>query len=97
MRACSDRGTSRVVRGSTLTAAGDEIGSTRGFHGGCPADGMKSEADGLTGFGVKSDLINIGVTSVGHRRNLLAAIAALGTEGPTAPSRDAPRLPGARS
>ncbi len=94
MRACSDRGTSRVVRGSRLTGAGEEIGSTRGFHGGCPADGMKSEADGLTGFGVKSDLINIGVT---HRRKLLAAIAALGTEGPTAPSRDAPRLPGARS
>jgi len=94
MRACSDRGTSRVVRGSRLTGAGEEIGSTRGFHGGCPADGMKSEADGSTGFGVKSDLINIGVT---HRRKLLAAIAALGTEGPTAPSRDAPRLPGARS
>src|SRR5438477_6088748 len=29
------------------------------------------------------DLINIGVTSVGHRRKLLAAIAALGTEPPT--------------
>jgi class 3 adenylate cyclase/tetratricopeptide (TPR) repeat protein len=30
------------------------------------------------------DLISIGVTSVGHRRKLLAAIAALGTEPPTA-------------
>src|SRR5258705_9415947 len=29
------------------------------------------------------DLISIGVTSVGHRRKLLAAIAALGTEPPT--------------
>jgi class 3 adenylate cyclase len=29
------------------------------------------------------DLISIGVTSVGHRRKLLAAIAALGTETPT--------------
>ncbi len=29
------------------------------------------------------DLIAIGVTSVGHRRKLLAAIAALGTEPPT--------------
>jgi len=36
------------------------------------------------------DLINIGVTSVVHRRKLLAAIAALGIEGPTALSRDAP-------
>jgi ferredoxin len=38
------------------------------------------------------DLISIGVTSVGHRRKLLAAIAALGTEVPaaavTAASRD---------
>jgi class 3 adenylate cyclase len=30
------------------------------------------------------DLISIGVTSVGHRRKLLAAIAALGAEGPAA-------------
>src|SRR5258708_23168427 len=30
------------------------------------------------------DLISIGVTSVGHRRKLLAAIAALRTEPPTA-------------
>jgi hypothetical protein len=30
------------------------------------------------------DLISIGVTSVGHRRKLLAAIAALGNEPPTA-------------
>jgi SAM domain (Sterile alpha motif) len=29
------------------------------------------------------DLISIGVTSVGHRRKLLAAIAALGTQPPT--------------
>jgi hypothetical protein len=39
------------------------------------------------------DLISIGVTSVGHRRKLLAAIAALGAEAPavvTATSRDAP-------
>ena len=36
------------------------------------------------------DLISIGVTSVGHRRKLLAAIAALCTEVPTASSRDAP-------
>jgi class 3 adenylate cyclase/tetratricopeptide (TPR) repeat protein len=45
------------------------------------------------------DLISIGVTSVGHRRKLLAAIAALGTEVPhaavTAPSRDAPAQTGA--
>jgi class 3 adenylate cyclase len=33
------------------------------------------------------DLISIGVTSVGHRRKLLAAIAALGTPAPTASSR----------
>jgi class 3 adenylate cyclase len=40
------------------------------------------------------DLINIGVTSVGHRRKLLAAIAALGTRAPAAmalPSPDGPR------
>jgi class 3 adenylate cyclase len=40
------------------------------------------------------DLTSIGVTSVGHRRKLLAAIAALGNESPTAavttPPRDAP-------
>jgi hypothetical protein len=40
------------------------------------------------------DLISIGVTSVGHRRKLLAAIATLGAETPTvavtAASRDAP-------
>ena len=30
------------------------------------------------------DLISIGVTSVGHRRKLLAAIAALGKEAPSA-------------
>jgi predicted ATPase/class 3 adenylate cyclase len=40
------------------------------------------------------DLISIGVTSVGHRRKLLAAIAGLGAERPTAAvtaaSRDAP-------
>jgi class 3 adenylate cyclase len=35
------------------------------------------------------DLISIGVTSVGHRRKLLAAIAILGTKVPTAPSRGA--------
>jgi hypothetical protein len=35
------------------------------------------------------DLISIGVTSVGHRRKLLAAVAALGTDFPAAP-RDAP-------
>jgi hypothetical protein len=68
MRACSDRGTSRVVRGSRLTGAGDEIGSTRGFHGGCPADGMKSEADGLTGFGVaQCILVIIGATPEGQK------------------------------
>ena len=36
------------------------------------------------------DLISIGVTSVGHRRRLLDAIAALSTETPAAPSLDAP-------
>ena len=40
------------------------------------------------------DLISIGVTSVGHRRRLLEAIAALGTEAPNtaviAPRGDAP-------
>src|SRR5207302_9960459 len=40
------------------------------------------------------DLISIGVTSVGHRRKLLAAIASLGATPPaatlTAASRDAP-------
>jgi class 3 adenylate cyclase len=44
------------------------------------------------------DLISIGVTSVGHRRKLLAAIAALGTESPTlaqstASTTSAPTLP----
>jgi class 3 adenylate cyclase/tetratricopeptide (TPR) repeat protein len=37
------------------------------------------------------DLINIGVTSVGHRRKLLAAIASLGTAPPAAPVRALPR------
>src|SRR5437660_5107828 len=40
------------------------------------------------------DLIGLGVTSIGHRRKLLAAIAALGAEIPiavaTTPPRDAP-------
>jgi class 3 adenylate cyclase/predicted ATPase len=36
------------------------------------------------------DLIGLGVTSIGHRRKLLAAIAALGTEAAIVPSRDAP-------
>jgi class 3 adenylate cyclase len=36
------------------------------------------------------DLISIGVTSVGHRRKLLAAIAALGTEPPTVTQSAAP-------
>src|SRR6202166_4410278 len=40
------------------------------------------------------DLISIGVTSVGHRRKLLAAIASLGATSPaaelTAPSRTSP-------
>jgi hypothetical protein len=40
------------------------------------------------------DLIGLGVTSIGHRRRLLAAIAALGTAAPggsaTASSRDVP-------
>ena len=36
------------------------------------------------------DLISIGVTSVGHRRKLLAAIAALGTDSSVAP-RGAPQ------
>ena len=39
------------------------------------------------------DLISIGVTSVGHRRKLLAAIAALGTEPPT---RDCSSISGER-
>ena len=65
MRACCDRGISRAVRGSGLTgaaisllrtAAGDSIGSTRGFRAGCSADGTPSETDGSAGcrFGVKS-------------------------------------------
>src|ERR1700680_4266871 len=37
------------------------------------------------------DLISIGVTSVGHRRKLLAAIAALGAAGPAATVTAAPR------
>src|SRR3984893_6835554 len=37
------------------------------------------------------DLISIGVTSVGHRRKLLAAIAALGAGGPGAATTAAPR------
>src|SRR6202011_3727418 len=36
------------------------------------------------------DLISIGVTSVGHRRKLLAAIAALGNEPPTGAAATAP-------
>src|ERR1700680_3427535 len=36
------------------------------------------------------DLISIGVTSVGHRRKLLAAIVARGAKVPTAYSRDTP-------
>src|SRR5438094_2150757 len=40
------------------------------------------------------DLISIGVTSVGHRRKLLAAIAALGTEPPTV-AQSAARAPSA--
>jgi hypothetical protein len=65
MRACSDRGIWRVVRGWGLTGAatsslrigaGDEIGRTRGIRAGRSADGAGSEADGSTarGFGVKS-------------------------------------------
>src|SRR6516164_10104931 len=37
------------------------------------------------------DLISIGVTSVGHRRKLLAAIASLGATPPTATVMQAPR------
>src|SRR5215470_4480800 len=37
------------------------------------------------------DLISIGVTSVGHRRKLLAAIASLGAAGPAAAATVAPR------
>ncbi len=40
------------------------------------------------------DLISIGVTSVGHRRKLLAAIAALGAEPPAAPLLNPPPLAG---
>ena len=36
------------------------------------------------------DLITIGVTSVGHRRKLLAAIGALGNEAPTVTAAAAP-------
>ena len=39
------------------------------------------------------DLISIGVTSVGHRRKLLAAIASIGTAPPAATVRAAPRDP----
>ena len=37
------------------------------------------------------DLISIGVTSVGHRRKLLAAIASLGAAIPLRPAAPAPR------
>jgi SAM domain (Sterile alpha motif) len=49
------------------------------------------DAEGLPEL-TADDLISIGVTSVGHRRKLLAAIAALGAEVPavTAASPDAP-------
>ena len=40
------------------------------------------------------DLISIGVTSVGHRRKLLAAIAALGAEPPATPLPNPPPLAG---
>jgi hypothetical protein len=36
------------------------------------------------------DLISIGVTSVGHRRRLLDAIAALATKAPSAPVNGSP-------
>ena len=36
------------------------------------------------------DLIGLGVTSIGHRRKLLAAIAGLGTDSPVAPRGTAP-------
>src|SRR5438105_14445546 len=36
------------------------------------------------------DLIGLGVTSIGHRRKLLAAIAALGAEVPASPTRGTP-------
>src|SRR5438270_5957780 len=43
------------------------------------------------------DLISIGVTSVGHRRNLLVAIASLGATPPAAAVMAAPRdAPGSR-
>src|SRR5438874_8958732 len=45
------------------------------------------------------DLIGLGVTSIGHRRKLLDAIATFGAEGPattgTAAAHDAPALAGA--
>src|SRR5438046_8852992 len=40
-----------------------------------------------------NDLISIGVTSVGHRRKLLAAIASLGAVPPGAPVVEGPRDP----
>jgi len=43
------------------------------------------------------DLISIGVTSVGHRRKLLAAIAALGTEPPAVPQSAASKISAAVS
>ena len=39
------------------------------------------------------DLISIGVTSVGHRRKLLAAIASLGATPPVATVTAAPAMP----
>jgi hypothetical protein len=59
MRACSDRGIWRVVRGSGLTGAatfslrtgaGDRIASTRGFSSGRSAEGAGSEGDGPTSY-----------------------------------------------
>jgi hypothetical protein len=56
MRACSDRGISRAVRGSgstggaassLRTGSGDGIGSTRGFRAGWSAEGAGSEAGGF--------------------------------------------------
>jgi hypothetical protein len=56
MRACSDRGIWRAVRGSgstgaaassLRTGAGDSIESTRGFRAGCSAEGAGSETGGF--------------------------------------------------